>query len=74
LCGKSFFLEERRKRKVDLLDLIGKSEGKTDLNKLKGVFSLKTGLSFKKIDEYLAELHIGGLIHIDYVLKTVKVV
>ena len=73
LSGRSFFLEERRKRKVDLLNLIGKNK-KVSLNKLKGVFSQKTGLSFKKIDEYLEELHSAGFIQIDWTLKTVKAI
>ena len=74
MSSRSFFLRERQTRKSNLLKLIEKNPGAT-LNRLKGAFSLKTGLTFKKIDEYLSELEASGLIEIsddDENLKTVK--
>ena len=73
MSGKSFFLIERRVRKQNLLDLIRNSgEQGVSLKKAKSVFSLKTGLSFRKIEEYLRELEEGGLIEISE--DTVKAV
>ena len=74
MSGKSFFLTERRVRKRNLLDLIRNSgEQGVSLKKVKSVFSLKTGLSFRKIEEYLRELEEGGLIEIsEDTVKTVE--
>jgi len=64
MSGKSFFLLERRARKRMLLEMI---EAHPDLllGRLKALFSMKTGVSFKKIDEYLRELEEGGLVEFE---------
>ena len=61
---KNFFLRERQIRKARLLDLIEKHP-ELGLKKIKGLFSLRTGLSFKKIQEYLSEFLDAELIEID---------
>ena len=64
MSGKGYFTIERRRRKGQLLQLI-KDNRETPLGKLKALFSLQTGLSFKKIEEYLTELEAGELIEYD---------
>lgn len=63
MSGKSYFLIERKTRKQKLIALIEKHQG-IELGKLKGLFSLQTGVSFKKIDEYLLELEESGQIQV----------
>jgi len=58
------FLDQRKKRKQDLYDIIKKNPD-LGLKKLKAVFSMRTGNTYKKIDEYLEELEDAGLIDID---------
>lgn len=57
----SYFMIERRVRKKRLLDMLIKNKG-ISLTKLKGIFSLATGLSYRKIDQYLTELQDSGMI------------
>lgn len=64
MSGKSYFLIERRARKQKLLEIIKKNP-KLNLGKLKGIFSLQTGVSFKKIDEYINEMVESGMIEYD---------
>lgn len=61
MSNKNYFVTERKANKQKLLEIITKNK-KILPGKLKGVFSLTTGLSFKKIEEYLSELVEGGLI------------
>jgi len=61
---KSFFVIERKVRKAKLLDFIKKNP-KLSEQRLKGLFSLNTGLSFKKIEEYLLELEESGIVERD---------
>jgi predicted transcriptional regulator len=64
MSGKSYFLIERRTRKLRLLDMIKKNP-ELEIGKLKGLFSLESGVSFKKIDEYLSEMEESGMIKYD---------
>jgi len=64
MSGKSYFLIERRTRKLRLLDMIKKNP-ELEIGKLKGLFSLENGVSFKKIDEYLSEMEESGMIKYD---------
>jgi predicted transcriptional regulator len=59
--SKSFFTIERKVRKRKLVDLI-KENPKIPEQKLKGLFSLQTGLSFKRIEQYLEELEGANLV------------
>jgi hypothetical protein len=61
---KSFFAIERKVRKRRLLDLIKENPNMPE-GKLKGLFSLKTGLTFNRIDAYIMELEESGLIERD---------
>jgi len=56
-----YFGRMRMMRKRQLLDLI-RQHAPIEEDKLCGVFSLKTGLTFKKIRQYLEELEATGLI------------
>lgn len=70
--SKNFFLSERKSRVKYLIKLISDNP-KLPINKIKGLFTLKTGCSFKVINEYLAELTESGLIEFDEELRTYKV-
>jgi DNA-binding IclR family transcriptional regulator len=59
-----FFTKGRLERKQALLEMVQKFSP-IEEEKLLGVFSLKTGLTFKKIREYLDELVSAGLIERD---------
>lgn len=71
MTSRNFFVIERRVNKRKLLDLI-RANAQMSLRKVKGIFSLKTGLSFNKINEYLGELEAAGLIELSD--KMVKVI
>jgi len=64
MSKKSYFVIQRRVWKRQLLDLIEQNP-EMPLRKIKGIFSLKTGLTFRRIDMYLAELEASGLIEFD---------
>ena len=51
----------RKERKLKLIELIQNLQP-VEEQRLMGIFSLKTGLKFKTINEYLKELEAGGLI------------
>ncbi len=64
MSGKNFFAIERRVRKRELLAIISENPKIQD-RRLKGIFSLKNGLTFKRIECYLRELVDASLIEID---------
>jgi predicted transcriptional regulator len=53
--------EIRRQRILKLLDLIENNQDLAE-TKIKGLFLLQTGLTTRKIDEYLNDLETAGLI------------
>lgn len=57
----NFFVVERRVSKKRLLDFIQNNPNLLE-RKLKGLFSLSTGQSFKVIERYLDELEAANLI------------
>ena len=74
----SYFVKERKRNKNKLLEMVRNNMnidilgGGMHRKKLRALFSMKTGLSFKKIDEYLEELLDTELIFIDEDSGTVK--
>ncbi len=69
--SKNYFVLERKKNKDQLLAMVKKNsdlaipDGGISYKQLRALFSLRTGLSFKKIDEYLEELLATELIIIE---------
>ena len=61
MSGKCYFMIERRVRKQKLLAII-KEHPDLEIGKIKGIFSQQTGLSFRKIDQYISELEESGII------------
>ena len=59
--SKNFFLADKKARMRSLVSLINKNP-ELPFNKIKGIFMWKTGLSNKKIDQYVNDLLEGGLI------------
>ena len=59
--SKNFFLADKKARMRSLVSLIQKNP-ELPFHKIKGIFMWKTGLSSKKIDEYINDLIEGDLI------------
>ena len=59
--SKNFFLADKKARMRSLVSLINKNP-ELPFHKIKGIFMWKTGLSNKKIDQYVNDLLEGGLI------------
>ncbi|MCK5609294.1 hypothetical protein KAR91_45900 [Candidatus Pacearchaeota archaeon] len=55
MSRRNLFQNQRRARKLQLLAFI-KKHPELNLKKLKGLFSIQTGATYKKIEEYLQEL------------------
>ena len=64
MSGRNFFMVERRARVQKLIKMIKKNPDIT-IAKIKGLFSLQTGLSHNRIRMYLLELEESGLIEWD---------
>lgn len=61
----SHFLTGRKQRKEDLIKLIQENPNNLGWTRLRAVFSMKTGNTHNKIDEYLDELVDAGLVNVD---------
>jgi predicted transcriptional regulator len=63
---KSWFIQERQDRKLDLLEYIAEnSNSPLSIDRLVGAFSWAWGLRAAKIYEYLEELSLADLISIE---------
>lgn len=60
----SFYVDKRKAWKRQLLALV-QAHPEATIPKIKGLMSLQTGLSHKRIQVYLEELEEAGLINID---------
>jgi len=59
-----FFIRQRKLRKQELHRMIQLNPDLT-LTRIKGLFSQRTGLTYKKIDQYILELTDANLVEIN---------
>jgi len=64
MSRKGYFETTRQLRKMDLLAVVTKTPG-LPKEKLMGLFSLRTGLTFRKIEMYIEELEAAGLLEVN---------
>ena len=72
MSGRNFFMVERRARVQELIRMM-QNNPDTPITKIRGLFSLKTGLSHNRIKQYLFELEESGLIEFDAEKQNYKI-